>query len=105
MKGGLQRIRKKRNESGYSPLSVRFINGAAATAGIIGPLMTMPQLLKIYVDHNASGISVISWFAWMVLDIPFVIYGIVHKDKVIIMTYTAWFFLNLLVAVGALMYG
>jgi uncharacterized protein with PQ loop repeat len=82
-----------------------MIDAAAYAAGIIGPLMTAPQLAKIYVGHNAAGVSPVSWLSWAILDIPFVLYGITHKDKVIIMTYTAWFFLNLLVGVGAVIYG
>ncbi|MDP3646426.1 MAG: PQ-loop domain-containing transporter [bacterium] len=84
---------------------VRVVDGVAVAAGIIGPIMTLPQLLKIYVEHNASGVSAISWFSWMILDIPFIIYGIVHKDRVIIMTYTAWFFLNMAVTIGVIIYG
>jgi uncharacterized protein with PQ loop repeat len=84
---------------------MRVIDGTAYAAGIIGPAMTLPQLLKIYVDHQAAGIAPLSWFSWMILDIPFIIYGIVHKDRLIVMTYTAWFVLNFLVGVGAIIYG
>ena len=98
--------KRKRLLSYPSPqLTVRFLDISATAAGIIGPLMTVPQLLKIYVDHQAAGLSVVSWSAWALLDIPFIIYGIVHKDRVIIITYTGWLILNSAVAVGAIIYG
>ncbi len=84
---------------------MRLIDGAAVTAGIIGPLMTLPQVLKIYVEHNASGVSVLSWLAFAIADIPLFIYGVAHRDKVLIITYAAWFVLNLVVAFGAIIYG
>ena len=107
MKGVQQHIQKRKQLEPYpNPhWPIRIIDGAAVAAGIIGPLMAMPQLMKIFVERNASGVSPISWFSWAILDIPFIVYGIIHRDRVIIITYIGWLFLNLLVGTGALMYG
>lgn len=103
----LHHIQKRKNLAPYPHpnMSVRFIDGMATCAGIIGPLMTVPQLFRVYAEHQAAGLSVVSWFSWALLDIPFIVYGIVHKDRVIIVTYTGWFLLNSAVAVGAIIYG
>ena len=38
----------------------RFIDKAIYVIGIFGPIMTIPQLYKIYIDQNATGVSTIS---------------------------------------------
>jgi MtN3 and saliva related transmembrane protein len=73
-------------------------------AGVIGPVMTIPQIYKIYFYHSAAGVSLISWLSFGILDIPFLLYGIVHKDKPIVTTYILWMVANFTVAIGAIVF-
>lgn len=73
--------------------------------GVVGPLMVIPQVWLIYSTHNAAGVSALSWFSWSALDIPWIIYGLVHRDRAITVTYTLWCIGNGLVAIGAVLYG
>lgn len=72
--------------------------------GVIGPLMTIPQIYEIFVNKNASGVSEITWFLFTIIDIPWIIYGLVHKERPIYITYSLWFVMNLAVGIGAVMY-
>ena len=38
-------------------------------------------------------------------DIPLLIYGIVHRDAPITISYTMWFVINATIAIGVLLYG
>jgi uncharacterized protein with PQ loop repeat len=49
--------------------------------GIISPLITLPQLIKIYYHHNAEGVSLTSWISWSFGALFLLTYGIVHKQK------------------------
>lgn len=73
--------------------------------GIVGPLMTIPQILLIYTSQDASGVAVLTWIAWATLDIPWILYGFVHRERPIVITYTLWLVMNLTVATGAILYG
>lgn len=73
--------------------------------GIIGPVMTIPQVAEIWINKNASGVSAITWSSYVFVNIFWIIYGVMHKEKPIIITYLAWLFMNSLVATGALLYG
>ena len=83
----------------------RFLDVAVYVAGILGPAMSLPQVILVYVGQDVAGISVISWFGWAILDIPFIIYGFAHKERPIIVTYTLWMIINLSVAIRAIIYG
>lgn len=83
----------------------RLLDKAVLVAGIAGPLMVTPQILKIYGTQSAAGVSEISWFAFALLDIPFIMYGFVHRETPIIITYTLFFVMNIMVGVGAVLYG
>jgi uncharacterized protein with PQ loop repeat len=73
--------------------------------GTLGPLSTLPQIWKIWHYQNATGVSAFAWALPALFDLFWIAYGIVHKEKPIAFTYTLWFILNTLIAVGALLYG
>ncbi len=84
---------------------VRLLDRLVFVAGVVGPVMTLPQLNNIYVLHEADGVSALSWGAFALLDLVWLGYGCVHRDRAITTTYTLWFFVNGAVAVGAIIYG
>ncbi|MBT5022229.1 hypothetical protein HOK51_01350 [Candidatus Woesearchaeota archaeon] len=82
-----------------------FMDKAVYATGIIGPIMTFPQLVKIWIHQNASGISVISWITYLLTAVVWLIYGIIHKEKPIILTYSIWIILDMFIVIGILIYG
>ena len=83
---------------------IKFLDKFLLIVAVIGPLLSLPQILKIYVEHNTSGVSVLTWGLFAFFNIPWIIYGIVHKDKPIIIGYSLWLVTNIVIVVGALMY-
>jgi len=73
--------------------------------GIFGQLMTVPQITKIWVYQSAAGVSLISWIAYLITAFFWLFYGIVHKSKPIIITYTIWILLQLMIVIGIVLYG
>jgi hypothetical protein len=52
----------------------------------------------------AIGVAAPSWFGPALLDIPWILYGIMHREKAIVITYTLWLVMNTTVGVGAILY-
>ncbi len=84
---------------------VRVLDHAVFVAGVMGPLMTLPQIEKIYRWHEAAGVSAISWGSFAFFDIIWIGYGLVHRDRAITLAYMLWLVMNSAVALGALIYG
>jgi uncharacterized protein with PQ loop repeat len=68
--------------------------------GIIAPIMTLPQLWEIWVNHQTAGVSMATWIAYAIVSGIWATYGVIHRDKPIIFTQTLLFILGLLVVVG-----
>jgi len=71
----------------------------------VGPVMTIPQVFEIWVNKNVGGVSVISWLAYAFVSVFWLAYGLIHKEKPIILSSIAWIVLNLLVVAGVLLHG
>ncbi len=100
-----KRIHQKHEPYPHPDKFKRFMDKAILFVCIAAPLMTLPQVFKIWVQQNAAGVSVVSWAAYFVFAIFWLIYGVLHKEKPIIITNTIWLFLDVLIVVGTLMYG
>lgn len=72
---------------------------------IIGPIMTLPQVYKIWVIKNAAGVSLITWATYFIASIFWMFYGIIHKEKPIIITNILWIIMHFLIVLGVVIYG
>ena len=71
---------------------------------VLTMLMTVPQVLTIWVGHHASGVSVWSWSAYLLSAVLWFWYGLQKKDKNIYLPCVGWIGLDAAVIVGALLY-
>ncbi len=83
----------------------RFLDKAIYGVGVIGPIMTIPQIALVFGHKSAEGLSVITWVTYTILSLFWLMYGIVHKEKPIIISNILWILANGLVALGAFIYG
>jgi uncharacterized protein with PQ loop repeat len=79
---------------------------ASLTYGaIIGSLVSVPQAWEIWVGHNASGVSLVSWTGYMIGNFVWLSYGLVHKEKPIISAYILAFPISIAIVIGIVVYG
>ena len=68
-------------------------------------LMTIPQVLAIWVGHQAGGVSILSWGAYLASAVLWFWFGIQHHDKNIYLPCVGWITLDGAVIAGAIVYG
>jgi len=99
-----KRVHEKLEKYPHENKWIRFLDKFLLGVAVVGPFMSLPQLLKIYVDKSAAGVSVLTFSLFALFNIPWLIYGIVHKDRPIKIAYTLWLITNTAIAVGAMVY-
>ncbi len=68
-------------------------------AVIVGPLMTLPQLYMIWMQHS-KGVSVVSWLGYMATGLIWLAYGVKHQELPIIILQIIWILLDLGIIIG-----
>jgi uncharacterized protein with PQ loop repeat len=68
-------------------------------------VMTVPQVLTIWISHRGAGVSMLSWGAYLISAVVWLWYGFQKRDKNIYLPCTGWIMLDSAVLVGALVYG
>jgi uncharacterized protein with PQ loop repeat len=68
-------------------------------------LMTIPQVLTIWIGQQAAGVSIFTWSAYLVSAILWLWFGIQKSDKNIYLPCIGWILLDTAVIVGVVIYG
>jgi uncharacterized protein with PQ loop repeat len=68
-------------------------------------LMTVPQVLTIWIGRDAAGVSLVSWLAYLLSACLWFVYGLQKGDKTIYLACVGWVALDAAVVVGVLVHG
>jgi uncharacterized protein with PQ loop repeat len=71
---------------------------------VVTMVMTVPQVLTIWIGHNAGGVSLVSWAAYFVAACLWFVHGLQTGDKTIYLPCVGWMLLDLAVVIGVLVY-
>jgi uncharacterized protein with PQ loop repeat len=85
----------------------RFIPDIHTLAYIVTVLslaFTSDQVRLIWIEHSASGVSLISWIFYTIAAFVWLLYGISRRDKVIIVANALWVVLCIVIVVGVLLF-
>ena len=99
-----QHRRMKKTKQQKSAYTV-FLDKLTFVVGIVGPFTVLPQIYSIFSTQSAAGVSLVTWFLIFLMTIPWILYGIAHKNKLILTCFALWGFFDLLVVIGVILYG
>jgi uncharacterized protein with PQ loop repeat len=82
-----------------------FIEKTVYFFAIIGPIMTIPQVYKIWAFQTAAGLSLITWSAYILISIFWLLLGIFTKNKPIMLANFFWVLIHISIITGIVLYG
>ena len=68
-------------------------------------LMTVPQVLAVWIGRDAAGVSLVSWLAYLVAACLWFIYGFRKGDKTIYLACVGWIVLDAAIVAGIIVHG
>lgn len=67
--------------------------------------MTLPQVLQIWLEKDASGVSAISWGAYTFTSGFWLAYAVIHKIRPMIISAILWIVVQIFIVIGVFIYG
>ncbi|MCR4328363.1 MAG: PQ-loop domain-containing transporter [Patescibacteria group bacterium] len=110
MFSGLTNLHKKRRDSTAStrsklPLVWKLIiDELAIVVGVVVALFNIPQLITIWANHDISGVSLTSWTGFFFGSIFWLYYAILHKEKVLVLTFSINLLAHAFIVLGILVH-
>lgn len=68
----------------------------------LSPVMTLPQVAQIWVEKNVAGVSLVTWASYTVFAAFWLTYGLIHREKPIIVANILSGILNIIIVAGIL---
>lgn len=80
------------------------IDNIVYLAVFIGPLVNIPQLLKVWIEHSVTGVSILTWAGLASISLLWLWYGVYHKEKPLIIMNAALLAFQIFILLGVLLY-
>lgn len=71
---------------------------------LFAPIVTIPQLIEVWQKRSVAGISLTTWGAYTFVSGIWFMYGMVHKEKPLILANFLLMVLDALVVIGVLLF-
>ena len=82
-----------------------FLDHIIFFIGVLGPILTLPQLIKVWAGKDASGLSMMTWSLWLFVDSIWILYGFAHRIYPIVISHGAYMLVQTGVVAGIILYG
>jgi uncharacterized protein with PQ loop repeat len=89
----------------YVAKSEVVIRRLAYVAGLAGPLAALPQAISIWMTHKADGVSFWSALGLTVVAAIWLAYGVVLRQRPLVVSSLLWLMLDLGIVSGVWRYG
>lgn len=67
---------------------------------LVTPILTIPQLLTIWIQRQTGGVSLLTWGAYAAMSGVWLIYGLLHRQKPLVVSQACLFVIDLAVVLG-----
>jgi uncharacterized protein with PQ loop repeat len=84
--------------------AVGGLEKALRMLSVLTMAMTLPQVLTIWINRDAGGVSLISWASYLFSACLWFVYGLQKSDKTIYVACIGWILLDAAIVVGIMVY-
>lgn len=99
-----KRVHSKKQSFPHPNKAIAWFDRFIILVGLVSALATIPQVLQIWIGQDASGVSALTWSYYAFGSFMFLIYGFIHRELPLIISYSAAVLLYILIVIGTIMY-
>ena len=99
-----KRIQKKGEDYPHQSIKIRLLDRTCIVFSILMPMTALPQIYKTYALQDVTGVSLLMWVLYCIGCIPFLLYGLAHKEKPIIILNILWLIMQVTMIIGIILY-
>lgn len=81
-----------------------FLDRLMYAVGVLAPFALLPQVVQLYTEKSSAGVSLTTWVLLAFSNLLWLMYGVVHRDKPIIIAHFLFIVMDASIVAGVLMY-
>lgn len=103
-------LRKRASGKAPSPYPhpkalVRAFDRLMLIVAVAGPLALVPQVVQTLETKDVSGLSFLTWMLWTLLSVVWVAYGLLHKERPIVISQSLYLVLHAVILGAIFVHG
>ncbi len=71
---------------------------------VVTLMLTIPQVLTVWVGREVAGVSLVSWSAYLVSACLWFVYGLQKGDRTIYLACIGWIVMDAAIVIGVVLY-
>ena len=83
---------------------IAIVEKVSYIAVALGIIMTVPQIMTIWIEKKVDGVSIVTWVSYSLLTVFWIYYGVLHKEKPIIIGNVLGLLVNIAIVTGVLLF-
>jgi uncharacterized protein with PQ loop repeat len=91
--------------SAPEPAAPSLLEKVLRSLSVLTMLMTVPQVLAVWVGPDPGGVSLVSWVSYLVAACLWFVYGLQKRDKTIYLACVGWVVLDAAIVAGVIVRG
>lgn len=91
-------------KSGNMPFIKSTLDKIAYPIALLVPLSSIDQVLSIWNEKSATGVSVVLWVILFFTSIFWIFYGIIHRERVILFGHIVWVILTSIILIEIMLF-
>jgi uncharacterized protein with PQ loop repeat len=84
------------------PAPVSGLEKVLRSLSVLTMLMTVPQVLAVWMGPDPGGVSLVSWVSYLVAACLWFVYGLQKRDKTIYLACVGWVVLDAAIVIGVI---
>ena len=98
-----QRIQSKKHPTGRGFDVKSLMDKLVYVSALFGVFANVPQLTTIWIEKRIDGVSVVTWLGFLIGSSFWLCYGIVHREKPIMITNGLYVTIQFFIVMGLLL--
>lgn len=78
----------------------KYLDKLTYITGVLLPLLTIPQAYTVLIKKETAGVSMVTWFFYLFASLLFATFGVIHKEKLLMLTYIPFTIIELAIVIG-----
>ena len=107
MRARMRYARKERRTLEPFPAETRLkrvLDRFMYAVGIFAPIALVPQIISLYGQKNADGLSLFTWMLFVIMNLLWALYGAVHRESQLVSAHMLMALFNFVVVIGILLF-
>jgi hypothetical protein len=90
---------------GYLNKQMPILEKLVLGVTILYPLTAVPQIYKIWVYKEVSGVSILTWFLFLIFIIPLIMYSVAKRERKLTIMWSVWLIVYMVIILGIFVNG